>query len=101
VTFLTKHLGNPVPSPALFNQIGERFRAAVARFATAPRWPASPPATTSRWRAVAWWAPVAALAAAAGLLLKLGWFHPWLTAGVLLDVGVLAAVAAGWPAALF
>jgi len=34
VTFLTRHLGNPVPSPALFNQVGERFRAAVARFAT-------------------------------------------------------------------
>jgi hypothetical protein len=33
VTFLTQHLGNPIPSPALFNQIGERFRAAVARFA--------------------------------------------------------------------
>ena len=34
VTFLTRHLGNPVPSPALFNRIGERFRAAVVRFAT-------------------------------------------------------------------
>jgi hypothetical protein len=33
VTFLTRHLGNPIPSPALFNQIGERFRAAVTRFA--------------------------------------------------------------------
>jgi len=33
VTFLTQHLGNPIPSPALFNQIGERFRAAVTRFA--------------------------------------------------------------------
>src|SRR6266487_6368109 len=33
VTFLTQHLGNPIPSPALFNPIGERFRAAVARFA--------------------------------------------------------------------
>jgi hypothetical protein len=35
VTFLTQHLGNPIPSPALFNPIGERFRAAVGRFATA------------------------------------------------------------------
>jgi hypothetical protein len=34
VTFLTQHLGNPIPSPALFAKIGERFRAAVARFAT-------------------------------------------------------------------
>jgi hypothetical protein len=40
VTFLTQHLGNPVPSPALFNPIGERFRAAVDRFAAAngSRW---------------------------------------------------------------
>jgi hypothetical protein len=35
VTFITRHLGNPIPSPALFNQIGERFRAAVTRFAEA------------------------------------------------------------------
>src|SRR6266540_3907094 len=35
VTFLTQHLGNPIPSPALFNPIGERFRAAVDRFAAA------------------------------------------------------------------
>jgi hypothetical protein len=33
VTFLTQHLGNPIPSPALFNTIGNRFRRAVARFA--------------------------------------------------------------------
>jgi hypothetical protein len=33
VTFLTRHLGNPIPSPALFNRIGERFRAAVSAFA--------------------------------------------------------------------
>src|SRR5690242_15199200 len=33
VTFLTRHLGNPIPSPALLGQIGDRFRAAVARFA--------------------------------------------------------------------
>ena len=35
VTFLTQHLGNPIPSPALFNPIGDRFRAGVARFAKA------------------------------------------------------------------
>jgi hypothetical protein len=35
VRFLTEHLGNPIPSPALFGPIGERFRHAVARFATA------------------------------------------------------------------
>jgi len=39
VTFLTQHLGNPVPSPALFAQIGNRFRAQVQRFAHAHRIP--------------------------------------------------------------
>ena len=33
VRFLTEHLGNPVPSPALFNQIGNRFRREVNAFA--------------------------------------------------------------------
>jgi hypothetical protein len=33
VTFLTQHLGNPIPSPALFAKIGDGFRAAVARYA--------------------------------------------------------------------
>ena len=33
VTFLNEHLGNPVPSPALFKQIGDRFREAVRSFA--------------------------------------------------------------------
>jgi hypothetical protein len=33
VTFLTEHLGNPIPSPALFKQIGERCREAVSTFA--------------------------------------------------------------------
>jgi len=33
--FLTEHLGNPIPSPALFARIGDRFRAAVASFAAA------------------------------------------------------------------
>lgn len=33
VTFLTEHLGNPVPSPALFARIGNAFRASVRRFA--------------------------------------------------------------------
>lgn len=31
--FMRDHLGCPVPSPALFEQIGERFRAAVRKFA--------------------------------------------------------------------
>jgi len=33
VTFLTQHLGNPIPSPALFKQLGDRFRGAVRAFA--------------------------------------------------------------------
>lgn len=33
VTFLTQHLGNPIPSPALFNRIGTRFRQAMVAFA--------------------------------------------------------------------
>ena len=35
VRFLTEHLGNPVPSPALFSQIGNRFRREVNAFAAA------------------------------------------------------------------
>ncbi|MDQ3643295.1 MAG: hypothetical protein M3450_17975 [Actinomycetota bacterium] len=33
VTFLCKHLGNPVPSPTLFNKIGTAFRRAMVTFA--------------------------------------------------------------------
>lgn len=33
VTFLTRHLGYPIPSPALFTKIGDAFRAAVKDFA--------------------------------------------------------------------
>jgi len=33
VRFLTEHLGNPVPSPALFTKIGNRFRREVNAFA--------------------------------------------------------------------
>src|SRR5512133_1902147 len=33
VTFLTQHLGHPIPSPAIFTKIGDAFRAAVVRFA--------------------------------------------------------------------
>ncbi len=35
VAFLTGRLGYPVPSPALFNRIGQRFRQAVTSFAQA------------------------------------------------------------------
>jgi hypothetical protein len=33
VSFLTRHLGNPIPSPAIFEKIGVAFRKAVSRFA--------------------------------------------------------------------
>src|SRR4051795_7276279 len=33
VSFLTAHLGYPIPSPAIFDKIGTGFRRAVARFA--------------------------------------------------------------------
>jgi hypothetical protein len=33
VSFLTQHLGNPIPSPAIFEKIGAAFRKAVSRFA--------------------------------------------------------------------
>jgi hypothetical protein len=39
VTFLTRHLGKPIPSPALFEQIGARFRREVAGFAKAGQIP--------------------------------------------------------------
>src|ERR671935_2575529 len=35
VAFLSAHLGYPVASPALFNQLGQRFRRAVAAYAEA------------------------------------------------------------------
>ena len=39
VTYLTHHLGYPIPSPVVFNQIGERFRRAVGDFADHQRIP--------------------------------------------------------------
>jgi hypothetical protein len=33
VSFLTQHLGNPIPSPAILERIGTRFRKAVDSFA--------------------------------------------------------------------
>jgi hypothetical protein len=35
VAFLTQHLGCPIPSPALFDKIGQKFRRSVASFAEA------------------------------------------------------------------
>ena len=40
VSFLTQHLSNPIPSPAILEKIGTAFRRAVDRFAetTGSRW---------------------------------------------------------------
>ncbi|MGW2717778.1 hypothetical protein [Streptomyces sp. NPDC001492] len=45
-----------------------------------------------------WWPTAALVAASSGLALKAVWFDPWLGVGVLLDVGVITAVAWSWPA---
>jgi len=39
VSFLTRHLGNPIPSPAVMDQIGQRFRRAVDSYAQANQIP--------------------------------------------------------------
>jgi hypothetical protein len=39
VAFMTQHLGLPIPSPALFDKIGQRFRQSVASFADANQIP--------------------------------------------------------------
>jgi len=39
VSFLTQHLGNPIPSPAILEKIGTAFRRAVASFAEDNRIP--------------------------------------------------------------
>ena len=39
VSFLTQHLGNPIPSPAVLEKIGTAFRRAVASFAEDNRIP--------------------------------------------------------------
>ncbi|MCQ4205653.1 hypothetical protein [Streptomyces longispororuber] len=46
------------------------------------------------------WAIAAVAAAVVGLVLKFFWYSPRLTAGLLLDVAVLVAVAEGWPTLL-
>ena len=39
VGFLTRHLGNPIPSPVVMDQIGQRFRRAVDSYAEADHIP--------------------------------------------------------------
>jgi small basic protein len=51
VSFMTQHLGKPIPSPAILEKIGTRFRRAVTRLrrAIASRWCGSRTPTAS-WR---------------------------------------------------
>jgi hypothetical protein len=44
--------------------------------------------------------PLAVVAAGLGLVLKTLYFHPWLSLGVLLDLGVLSAALTQWPVSL-
>ena len=46
------------------------------------------------------WVSIAVSAAALGLLVKGLFFHRWLILGVLIDLAVLWAATAGWPASL-
>jgi hypothetical protein len=46
------------------------------------------------------WPGIAALGGLLGIALKGLWFHPWLSLGIALDVAVLVAAFADWPASL-
>src|SRR5688572_14157599 len=46
------------------------------------------------------WAGIAAFAGVLGIALKALWFNPWLSLGLALDIAVLVAAAADWPASL-
>jgi hypothetical protein len=48
IVFLTQHLGNPIPSPAIFTKIGNTLRAAVERFAATHQIPVIRFATDAR-----------------------------------------------------
>jgi hypothetical protein len=39
VSFMTQHLGYPIPSPAIMEKVGTRFRQSVKRFADAEHVP--------------------------------------------------------------
>ncbi|MER6185908.1 hypothetical protein [Streptomyces sp. NPDC001652] len=47
------------------------------------------------------WVTTAVLAASVGLVLRVLWFNPWLSLGVLLDISVITAVVTNWPASLY
>ena len=50
---------------------------------------------------VAVWQATAILGASASLLLLVFYWHPWLPAGVLINLAVFASLALHWPAALY
>ena len=47
-----------------------------------------------------WAVALAAVAAIVGLALKVLFFNPWLTLGILLDAAVLSAALLSWPVGL-
>src|SRR3954454_9153915 len=49
VSFLTAHLGDPIPSPAILEKIGNAFRRAVGRFADEEHIPVVRFTKTDRW----------------------------------------------------
>lgn len=51
-------------------------------------------------QAILWLAP-AVVGSVASLGLLAFFWHPWLVLGVVIDLGVLAALALGWPPAIF
>jgi hypothetical protein len=44
-----------------------------------------------------WWAPAAVVASLVSLVLLVGYFHPWLSLGIVIDVAVIWAALSGWP----
>jgi len=50
------------------------------------------------WAGQGWWRPLAIGSAAGSFALMVLYFHPWLSMGVLLDVGILSALVwTTWP----
>jgi hypothetical protein len=44
-----------------------------------------------------WWGPAAVAASLVSLVQLTAWFHWWLPVGLLIDIGVIAAVLGRWP----
>ncbi|MGW7520953.1 hypothetical protein ACWGJ2_35775 [Streptomyces sp. NPDC054796] len=47
------------------------------------------------------WPALALAAVVCGLLLKAVWFDIWLTVGILIDAGIVVALARSWPSPLY